>query len=182
MCRTVSRSASLLFTLFSSTFSSCTLRLTEKKRKGKKGGCRREHFRCRTPMPRRLFNASRRTCTLPTMPLSLLLQLACVVLHVASAVGDYHSDYGVAPIGPHKCTDSEFKCTNEKCIPGTWHCDGEDDCRDGSDEDPTICSKYTSLFLLPSFFIYIYIYISVMFKGTILCISPLSLCVCVCVS
>ncbi|KAK1132801.1 hypothetical protein K0M31_014173 [Melipona bicolor] len=89
-------------------------------------------------MPRRLFNASRRTCTLPTMPL-LLLQLACVVLHIASAVGDYHSDYGVAALSPHKCTDSEFKCNNEKCIPGTWHCDGEDDCHDGSDEDKTIC-------------------------------------------
>ncbi|XP_060826698.1 low-density lipoprotein receptor-like isoform X6 [Bombus pascuorum] len=40
---------------------------------------------------------------------------------------------------PHKCTDSEFKCANTKCIPGTWHCDGEDDCHDGSDEDPTVC-------------------------------------------
>ncbi|XP_071869085.1 low-density lipoprotein receptor isoform X6 [Bombus fervidus] len=40
---------------------------------------------------------------------------------------------------PHKCTDSEFKCANNKCIPGAWHCDGEDDCHDGSDEDPTVC-------------------------------------------
>ncbi|XP_071869087.1 low-density lipoprotein receptor isoform X8 [Bombus fervidus] len=41
---------------------------------------------------------------------------------------------------PHKCTDSEFKCANNKCIPGAWHCDGEDDCHDGSDEDPTVCN------------------------------------------
>ncbi|XP_050486519.1 very low-density lipoprotein receptor-like isoform X6 [Bombus huntii] len=40
---------------------------------------------------------------------------------------------------PRTCADSEFKCANEKCIPGTWHCDGEDDCHDGSDEDPTVC-------------------------------------------
>ncbi|XP_033176112.1 very low-density lipoprotein receptor isoform X6 [Bombus impatiens] len=40
---------------------------------------------------------------------------------------------------PRTCADSEFKCANEKCIPGTWHCDGEDDCHDSSDEDPTVC-------------------------------------------
>ena len=86
----------------------------------------------------RLFNdAPRCTCTL--LPLLLLLRLACVV-HLVSAIGDdYHNDYERALTGQHKCTDSEFKCTNGKCIPGTWHCDGEDDCYDGSDEDPTVC-------------------------------------------
>lgn len=39
------------------------------------------------------------------------------------------------------CKDTEFRCKNGKCIPGHWHCDGEQDCFDGSDEDPTICRK-----------------------------------------
>ncbi|XP_076665930.1 low-density lipoprotein receptor isoform X5 [Andrena cerasifolii] len=39
----------------------------------------------------------------------------------------------------HKCSDSEFKCTNGRCIPANWHCDGDRDCPDGSDEDPAVC-------------------------------------------
>ncbi|CAI4230259.1 unnamed protein product [Auanema sp. JU1783] len=36
---------------------------------------------------------------------------------------------------PH-CTDRQFACGGEdaKCIPKLWYCDGEKDCRDGSDE------------------------------------------------
>ena len=124
----------------------------------------------------RLFNdAPRCTCTL--LPLLLLLRLACVV-HLVSAIGDdYHNDYERALTGQHKCTDSEFKCTNGKCIPGTWHCDGEDDCYDGSDEDPTVCSKYLSLrsllFFFPSSYSSSSFSSSILFDGTI----PFPLCV-----
>ncbi|XP_030052234.1 SCO-spondin [Microcaecilia unicolor] len=36
---------------------------------------------------------------------------------------------------PPRCQDNEFQChTSERCIPGAWVCDNEDDCGDGSDE------------------------------------------------
>ncbi|KAK9298030.1 hypothetical protein QLX08_008537 [Tetragonisca angustula] len=65
--------------------------------------------------------------------------LALSPLYLLTVFGFLAAADAFSTDSPHKCTDSEFKCTNEKCIPGTWHCDGEDDCRDGSDEDPTIC-------------------------------------------
>ncbi|ODM98846.1 Sortilin-related receptor [Orchesella cincta] len=44
--------------------------------------------------------------------------------------------------GSLKCSDSEFQCLNpQHCIPSRWKCDGENDCLDGSDEDPQLCSK-----------------------------------------
>ncbi|KAL7037291.1 hypothetical protein ACKWTF_009156 [Chironomus riparius] len=40
-----------------------------------------------------------------------------------------------------KCTDRQFQCKSGECIPIKYICDGESDCKDRSDEDPTECSN-----------------------------------------
>lgn len=48
------------------------------------------------------------------------------------------------------CPESDFKCKSSgRCILSSWACDGEPDCKDGSDEDPAMCCKY--LFKLKKF-------------------------------
>lgn len=38
-----------------------------------------------------------------------------------------------------KCSESEFRCENNKCIQGKFKCDYDDDCGDGSDESDRLC-------------------------------------------
>lgn len=33
------------------------------------------------------------------------------------------------------------RCPNNRCIPATWHCDGDDDCGDNFDEPEEYCKK-----------------------------------------
>ncbi|KAJ8247101.1 hypothetical protein GJAV_G00258730 [Gymnothorax javanicus] len=42
-----------------------------------------------------------------------------------------------------QCKSEEFQCRNQHCIQLSWRCDGDDDCLDGSDEDPHICSNHS---------------------------------------
>lgn len=41
------------------------------------------------------------------------------------------------------CADVDFVCRSGQCIPKRWHCDGEPDCEDGSDESVEICRKFS---------------------------------------
>jgi hypothetical protein len=37
--------------------------------------------------------------------------------------------------------EDNFVCSDDKCIPAIWKCDGVGDCSDRSDEDPHICGN-----------------------------------------
>ncbi|EFN77254.1 Very low-density lipoprotein receptor [Harpegnathos saltator] len=65
----------------------------------------------------------------------ILLQLACMTTFVTGAVDHPHMNIS----DTQECKESEFKCTNGRCIPNIWHCDGDRDCPDGVDEDPAVC-------------------------------------------
>jgi len=41
---------------------------------------------------------------------------------------------GTCPEANSTCSSEYFACNNSLCIPKLWHCDGENDCFDGSDE------------------------------------------------
>ena len=48
----------------------------------------------------------------------------------------------IAFVPPDGCDDSEYECSNSRCIPTDYLCDGVFDCADGSDELQLSCSKY----------------------------------------
>lgn len=46
------------------------------------------------------------------------------------------------------CEPYQFRCKNNRCVPGRWQCDYDNDCGDNSDEDK--CG--TTLFFLYKIF------------------------------
>lgn len=44
-----------------------------------------------------------------------------------------------------KCSDKEFRCTDGSCIAEHWYCDGDTDCKDGSDEENCRESEHTGV-------------------------------------
>lgn len=45
------------------------------------------------------------------------------------------------PAAPRECEEDEFPCQNGYCIRSLWHCDGDNDCGDNSDEQ---CGEWSS--------------------------------------
>lgn len=52
----------------------------------------------------------------------------------------------LAPPDMRKCSDKEFRCSDGSCIAEHWYCDGDTDCKDGSDEES--CREWPDLGLL----------------------------------
>ncbi|XP_035268745.1 MAM and LDL-receptor class A domain-containing protein 1 isoform X1 [Anguilla anguilla] len=53
------------------------------------------------------------------------------------------SDCGEALV-PGVCPEGTWACGNESCVPRSALCDFQPDCRRGTDEDPLLCSSYTT--------------------------------------
>ncbi|XP_069108702.1 low-density lipoprotein receptor-related protein 2-like isoform X5 [Argopecten irradians] len=43
----------------------------------------------------------------------------------------------------HTCGTENFVCANGRCLSHRWVCDSDEDCKDGSDENPNMCATHT---------------------------------------
>jgi len=51
------------------------------------------------------------------------------------------SDENPLHCSKRECPSNSFRCPNHRCIPATWHCDGDEDCPDGADEPKEYCGS-----------------------------------------
>ncbi|XP_074113009.1 low-density lipoprotein receptor isoform X3 [Cotesia typhae] len=71
-------------------------------------------------------------------PYRVYLLLSSIIL-TCFIVGTSRASDGI-PADPQKvCPLRQFQCKNGNCLPMPWVCDGSDDCKDNSDEIPSIC-------------------------------------------
>ncbi|CAG9855512.1 unnamed protein product [Phyllotreta striolata] len=70
---------------------------------------------------------------------SVLAILMWVCVSASSGNQDFNFEQDDGYIGP--CSLHQFQCANKKCIPIYFLCDDENDCDDGSDEDPKECIR-----------------------------------------
>jgi hypothetical protein len=59
----------------------------------------------------------------------VLIYLSLLVLTLQNL-----SDFTIYFTEYPECLPTEFECSNKHCVPYDYYCDGDDDCRDGSDE------------------------------------------------
>lgn len=69
---------------------------------------------------------------------------------------------------PNSCPLRQFSCKNGNCIPMPWVCDGTDDCKDNSDESPTVCKRKLNFFFYLYFFTFSVIFFFFFFLVTLL--------------
>lgn len=64
-----------------------------------------------------------------------LFLLRCVAPAHTCCVGD--ADARLSPSLPDErtCEPYQFRCKNNRCVPGRWQCDYDNDCGDNSDEE-----------------------------------------------
>ena len=53
-------------------------------------------------------------------------------------------------LGGITCRDNQFQCDNDRCIPSSYQCDGEEDCGFGDISDERNC-KFNPSFIQPSY-------------------------------
>lgn len=56
-------------------------------------------------------------------------------MHNPPAYNSYFFSSAFSMSDMRKCSDKEFRCTDGSCIAEHWYCDGDTDCKDGSDEE-----------------------------------------------
>ncbi|XP_034951000.1 very low-density lipoprotein receptor isoform X2 [Chelonus insularis] len=69
----------------------------------------------------------------------LLLTLLSSFIVIFTLIHTSGASDGISTDPQKVCPLRQFQCKNGNCLPMPWVCDGADDCKDNSDESPSIC-------------------------------------------